>query len=90
MLKTNGLGHPETMALVIKWTQEQEEKAEANGTPEARIDFEINRVDLYLAVGDTEGALGCLEDARIIALNEYNDELREQIEKKMDEIEVVK
>jgi len=87
MLRANGLGHPETMEMVIAWTKQQEALVEKEGTASARILFEIERSDLYLAVGDIEGALECLEDALTQAHQENEDEFYSQIIKKMDEIE---
>lgn len=87
MLKTKGLDDPEVKELVIKWTMEQETLATQVGTVEASITFNIDRSDLYLAVGDIDGALEALEDARLQAHSEGQMELYNQIMTKMDEIE---
>jgi len=87
MLRANGFEHPETREMVIKWTEQQETLATKENTGRATIIFNIERSDLYLAVGDKEGALECLEDARTQAHQENETELYDQIMKKMDEIE---
>jgi len=87
MLRENGFEHPETRDLVIKWTEQQEALVTKENTSRASIVFNIERADLYLAVGDKEGALECLEDARMQSYQENESELYKQIMKKMDEIE---
>jgi hypothetical protein len=87
MLKANGSEHPETKALVIKWTEQQEALVNKENTNRAAIIFNIERSDLYIAAGDIAGALECLEDARLQAHQENETELYDQIMKKMDEME---
>lgn len=88
MLRANGFEHPETREMVIKWTEQQEALVEKENTSRAGILFNIDRADLYVAVGDTNGALECLEDARMQAHQENEEEIYNQIMKKMDAIEV--
>lgn len=87
LLRVNGYEHPETKEAVIRWTEQQEALVTKENTCRARIAFEIERSDLYIAIGDTEGALECLEDARVQAHHENEPELYSQIMKKMDEVE---
>lgn len=87
MLRLNGIEHSETMAMVVSWTKQQEALVVQEGTVEARIIFELERSDLYLAIGDTKGYLDCLEDARTQAYYENETELYDQITKKMNEVE---
>lgn len=87
MLQTSGFEHPETRDLVIKWTEQQEALVAKENTSRAAIIFEIERSDLYLAVGDKDGALECLGHARLLANQENEPELYDQIMKRMDEIE---
>ncbi|MDP3947360.1 MAG: hypothetical protein Q8Q41_01560 [bacterium] len=86
MLRANGFEHLETRDLVIKWTEQQEALVAKENTGRAAIVFNIERSDLYLAVGDKDGAIKCLEDARAQAHQENEGELYDQIMKKMDEI----
>ena len=86
MLRLNGFEHPETRSAVIKWTEQQEVLVTNENTAKARIYFEIERADLYIAVKDIEGALDCLEDVRIQAHQENEVELYNEIMKKMDEV----
>lgn len=86
-LRAKGLEDPETKALVIKWTEEQEEIVARENTPRATIVFNIERADLYLAAGDVEGELECLEDALYQAEQEGETELALQIAKKIEEIQ---
>lgn len=86
MLRANGLEHPETKEMVMRWTEQQEASVEKENTSRAGIIFN-ERTDLYLAVGDMSGALENLEDARMQVHQENDIELYEKIMKKMDEIE---
>lgn len=87
MLRMNGFEHAETRAMVMKWTEQQEVLVTKENTRRASILFTIERTDLYLAGGDKDGALECLEDARAQAHYENDGELYLQIMKKMDEVE---
>ncbi len=77
----------ETRDLVLKWTLQEEAKVNKENTSRATIIFNINRADLYVAVGDIDGALECLEGARLQAHQEGEKDLYNQIMKKMDTIE---
>jgi len=87
MLRANGLEHPETKNLMLKWTKQQEMLVVKENVSRAIIIFNIERSDLYLAIGDKDEALDCLEDARLQAHQENETELYSQIMKKMDGIE---
>ena len=87
MLRMHGFDHPETKEMVTKWAEQREESVMEEDTRRAQVLFEIERSELYLAAGDVEGALGCLEDARLVAHQENEHELYGQIMKMMDEIE---
>jgi len=87
LLRTKGIDDPEVKELVTKWTIQQEALATEEGTAKASINFNISRSELYLAIGDVDGALEALEDARLQAHSENEIELYNQIMKKMDEIE---
>jgi len=87
ILRTKGPEDPETKVLVERWTAQQEDIATKENTGRAAITLNIERADLYLAVGDIEGALDCLEDARMQAYQENEKELYDQIMKRMDELE---
>lgn len=86
-LKARGLEDPEALDMVLRWTRQQEAFVTAANTPAAAITFNTDRADLYLAVGDTAGALDALADARLQAYQENERELYNEIMKKMDEIE---
>ncbi|MEQ1500409.1 MAG: hypothetical protein ABL917_03515 [Parcubacteria group bacterium] len=86
-LRATGPEDPETMELVLKWTQYQEELVRRVNTSKATMMFNILRSDVYLAAGDREGALECLEEARLQAHQENEETLYIMIMKKMDEIE---
>ena len=84
MLKMNGFGHPETRELVTEWTKQKETEVEKNENPNrASILFNIERTDLYFVIGDTRGAVECLEDALLQAEKENEVELQEQILEKL-------
>lgn len=87
LLRVNGYEHPETKEAVIRWTEQQEALVTKENTSHARITFEIERADLYIAAGDIDGALDCLEDARVQVHYENETELYDLIMKKMDEVE---
>lgn len=90
MLRANGFEHPETKDMVLAWTEQQETLVSKENTASARISFEIERSDLYVAIGDMDGALECLEDARTQAHQEDETELYDLIMNKMDEIDEMK
>lgn len=87
MLRDRGPQDPETMEAVFQWTQQREALAVQDGTSRGHILFEIERADLYIAAGDIDGALECLDDARFQAQQENEPELYGQIMQRMDEIE---
>ncbi len=86
MLRLHGFDHPETKNLVLEWTLQQEEFVAKENTSKASIVFNIERSDLYLAVGDILGALECLDDAYTQALHEDEVGLCQEIQKKREEI----
>ena len=86
-LRTKGLEAPGVRELVEQWTIQQEERV-AKGTSRDAIILNIDRADLYIAVGDRIGALECLEDARRQAFQENENELTETIEDMMAGIEM--
>lgn len=90
MLRANGFEHPETKDMVLAWTEQQETLVSKENTASARISFEIERSDLYVAIGDMDGALECLEDARMLASQEGEMELYHQIMNKMGEVDKMK
>lgn len=83
MLRTNGLEHPETKELVMKWTAQREAEVEKENTSCAAIVFNIDRSDLYIAAGDKDGAKECLESALDQADQENEKELQDQIIEKL-------
>ncbi|MEK7187330.1 MAG: hypothetical protein AAB691_00600 [Patescibacteria group bacterium] len=91
-IRERGLGDPQVRELVSEWTLQQEERIHGAGLKgenvvQARIIFDIDRADLYVAAGDREGALAALEDARLQAHQENEMELYAEIMQKMDELE---
>jgi hypothetical protein len=88
MLRTHGLEDPETMALVMKWTEQLE--ASRDGSSRSTILNNIERADLYVAARDKDGAIECLEDARREAVQENEADLVVQIEAKIDELVSIK
>ncbi len=86
MLREKGLDGPEVRKLVMDWTIQQEALVEKEGTSRASIMFNIGRSDLYIATGDINGAIGCLEDALVQAHQENEIELRHEIIERMKEI----
>ena len=83
MLRTNGLDHPETKKLVMKWTKQREVEVEKENTSRATIVFNIERSDLYIAMWDKEGAIKCLKDVLTQAYQENEKGLQEQILEKL-------
>ena len=76
MLKENGFEHDETKRLVMEWTIQQEK---AVVTIKDSIIFNISRADLYIAIGDIDGAEECLRDALLQTEQEGEIELRMSI-----------
>lgn len=88
MLRTRGYEDPETRDLVVRWTEQQEALSEQDGTSRGHILFEMERSELYVAIGDTDGALECLYHALTQAQQEDEPELERQIVQKIGELEV--
>lgn len=86
-LRSTGPEDPETKALVMQWTLEQEELVRRVNTSKATLMFNILRSDVYLAAGDSDGALECLEEARVQAYQENETTLYSMIMQKMDQID---
>ncbi|MFA6428783.1 MAG: hypothetical protein WCW02_04575 [Candidatus Buchananbacteria bacterium] len=86
-LKQSGPDNPETKALVLAWTMQQEALVTAENTSRAAIIFNIERTDLYLAVGDNAGAFDCLNEALLQAHQEGEPELYDQIMEKIKDLE---
>jgi len=86
LLKERGLDNPQTRELLMEWTIEQEIEVEIKNNPAAQINFTIDRTEMYLAIGDIEGALDTLDDARRQALQENETDLYNKIMNKMGEI----
>ena len=87
LLKTRGFEDPEVKEFVTQWTLQREALVNQESTATASITLNMDRADLYVAIGDIEGALEALEDARLQAHQENETELYNQIMAKMDEIE---
>ncbi len=87
MLRTRGFDDLEVRSLVLEWTIQQETLVAIEYTARASITFNMDRADLYMAIGDTDGALQALEDARLQAHSEGETELYDRIMAKMDEME---
>ncbi len=83
IIKTYGLGYIRTKEVILKWTEQKEKEVV---TSRDAILLNIERTDLYLAGGDTEGAIENLEDALTQADQENEIELQDQIITKIKEI----
>ena len=88
MLRTNGLEHFETNELVTKWTLQKEAEVKKENTSRAAILLNIDRTDLYIAIGDNEGAIKNLEDALEQADQENEKELQDQIIEKIKALKI--
>jgi hypothetical protein len=87
LLRAKGFEDGEAKEAVMRWTEQREAEVNAINTSRAAIEFNIERAELYIAVGDKEGALDCLHDARMQAHQENEGALYADILEKMDEIE---
>lgn len=77
------------VGLVVNWLERLEEWAVADPTLRRRIILETKRADFYLAMGDTDGAFDCLEDACIQASHEGHFDLMSLVEQKIAALEKV-
>ena len=82
-LKAKGPDDPEVKQLVIKWTEQQESIIAEDFKANSRIIFELRRSEIYIAAGDPEYALECLQDALTQAVGEGEVELEQETRKKM-------
>jgi hypothetical protein len=74
---------PHAMDLVCAWTEQQEKLV---ATSRDAIILNISRADLYVAAGDREGAIDCLNDALYQARQEGENLLCKQIEERIVDI----
>ncbi|MEN9405405.1 MAG: hypothetical protein RLY47_364 [Candidatus Parcubacteria bacterium] len=85
-LNKNGAEHPETLELVVAWTISREEAVDA-GPQETRnqrsVLFNIDRAQLYVAIGDLDEAENCLYDAKDQAQQEGLEDFVVQIDEKL-------
>ena len=51
VLKNLGIENTGARELLVKWTEQQEQKAEALGTREAQLDFEFEKAEIYFSLG---------------------------------------
>lgn len=77
------------IGLVVLWLEKVEKWAAEDATLRRRIILETKRADFYLAMGDTDGAFGCLEDACIQASHEGHFDLMSLAEQKIAAMEKV-
>lgn len=82
-IRAKGITDPDVMNLVIRWTEQEEEKVARENTSKAAIMLNIERVDLYVEAGDIDGAIQCLEQARYQAEQEREEGLLKEIELKL-------
>lgn len=73
----------EAMAEFQLWNERLETWATADPTLRRGILFEIAKSDFYLAVGDTEGALECLDAASLQAQQEGHFDLQDAAEERI-------
>lgn len=91
MLKEKGFDDPKTKELILKWTEQKEKEVEKEGTPKARLLFNIERIDLFMQVDinwaweSTKEVFSDLNSDRSSTKEEL-DELYGILYKKMDEI----
>jgi hypothetical protein len=80
-LRTHGLAHEATRELVVRWTEQEERRIEEEPrNKRLPVVFNIQRADLYLIIGDVEGAIECLKDALVQAQGEGFEDLYQQAE----------
>ncbi|OHA59485.1 MAG: hypothetical protein A2589_01320 [Candidatus Vogelbacteria bacterium RIFOXYD1_FULL_46_19] len=87
LIQEKGLGDAEVLTAINGWTVIQEQVVLSLPRPEPEIRFTMARVELYLAAGDREGALECLEDARCQADQEGCSDLYQKIMDLLDNLE---
>jgi hypothetical protein len=89
-IEEKGLNDPEVKRLVMEWTLQEEALVTQKNTSEATIELNISRADLYVAAGEFEYAIICLEYAKLQAWNEQLSDLYNIIAVKISEIEDMK
>lgn len=63
MLREKGIHDVESQQLVDRWTRQREAEVDAENTLAARVRFNAERSELFLAAGDREGAIHTLSEA---------------------------
>lgn len=86
-LRMKGKEDPETHALLLKWTKQNEAEANKVNTSKANIECTIKQALLYKEAGYIAEALESLENAQLAAFNEKETELYQQIIAIIDSID---
>lgn len=89
LLKEKGIEDPNVKELLNNWTIEQEKQVNKSNTPDAEIQFNLQRARLYLEAGYVEEALENFEAAQTQAWNEHRTELHEAITQEILKIQVL-
>lgn len=86
-LRDGGMDSENTRELVIRWTEQQERRAEADPTNKRLpVELNIKRSELYRAAGDRDGAADCLYDAMEQAQGEGLTDLFEEARLKLAQL----
>ncbi|MDR3519880.1 MAG: hypothetical protein P4L63_03280 [Candidatus Pacebacteria bacterium] len=78
LLKARGIDNLEVKKFFMDWTLQRERETD-KGTPRDRIIFNVERAEVYLAIGDNEEFLNALDDALRQALQHNEADLYNQI-----------
>ena len=77
---------PDAHDMFLKWAFTKEVEAMSKNTPRANIEFDIERAEIYEAIGDPDEAYVILVDALTQAHGESDEHLINLIESKFDHL----
>lgn len=86
IVRGKSLEDPEVNTVVQKWLLQREGETRAENTSRANIVLEVDRMELYQAMGDEVSARQCAEDAYTMAWNEGQYDILEHLEQKFPDI----
>ena len=78
LLRKRGIDDGEAKKLFMSWTLQREQETDKS-TSRDRIIFNMERAEMYLAIGNNEDALDALDDARRQALQHNETDLYNKI-----------
>ena len=86
-LKEKGFEDPETQKAVLEWIAQREGEVKIEDTGKASVKFEFERIELYIAIGDMEGAYENAKYTYVSAVQEGMGDIVDKLLEMFPELE---